>query len=257
MFGAVVGDIIGSLYAYDTIRTKDFPLFDMRCRFTDDTVFLCASATCLRRYIENGKQGSFLDDLREDLLDWGWKYQDVTYSSHFTAWMFDDDHTPYGSAGITAASRAVAAGFLAETLEEAMDWAEQLVTLTHAHPEGIKGARCVAGAVFLARCDNSKAEIKDFVAKNFYEFQYSLKDLQRGFQFFPTCPAAVMPAILAFTESKDFEDAIRNVISMGASDSMAAITGGIAEAFYGIPDEIVEEAATYIDEDIENAIWGE
>ncbi|HFU4217640.1 TPA: ADP-ribosylglycohydrolase family protein [Streptococcus suis] len=245
MFGAIVGDVIGSRFEGRDIKSKDFDLFHPTCRFTDDSVMTAAVAASFL-----GLNESF-DDLEEALVlnmkDFGKLYPRAGYGPQFKKWIESKDSEPYNSFGNGSAMRVSACGHVGKSLEETLDLAERVASVTHNHPEGIKGAQAVAGAIFLARTGKSKEEIRQFVTDNFYNLDFTLDAIRPSYQFDSSCQGSVPQAIVAFLEATDFEDAIRNAISLGGdSDTLAAITGSIAEVFFGIPDEIVYQTTDFL-----------
>ena len=234
MIGAIAGDIIGSVYETFGVRTKSFPLFKERSRFTDDTVLTIAIADC----IINGK------DYTSTLQEYARKYPNKKYGGMFLEWILSDNPQPYDSYGNGSAMRVSPIGFFYDDLETVLKEAEKSAAITHNHAEGIKGAKAVASAIFLAKTGSSKEEIKNYITEYFgYDLNKRLDIIREDYTFDVTCEGSVPQSIIAFLESTDYEDAIRNAISLGGdSDTMACIAGGIAEAFYKkIPDEIVNE----------------
>ncbi len=179
----------------------------------------------------------------------GRPYPDCGYGGGFRHWLYSDDVGPYHSFGNGAAMRVSACGFVAKTLEEAIMLSRKVTEVTHNHPEGIKGAEATAVCIFLAREGKSIPEIRDYVNTHYYLMDFTLDGIRDTYQFNETCQDTVPQAIMAFLESTDFEDATRNAISIGGdSDTLAAITGGIAEAYYGVPNDIREQALPLLDE---------
>lgn len=243
MIGAIAGDIIGSVYEWDNIKTKEFELFHPECFFTDDTVLTIALADA----ILNGL------DYASVMKSYYQKYPDAGYGGMFHRWAQSEESQPYNSWGNGAAMRISPVGFAFDTLEEVLAKARQYTEGTHNHPEGIKGAQAVAAAIFLARTGESKAEIKEYVTVTFgYDLSKSLDAIRPTYQFNESCQETVPQALTAFLESDDFEDAIRNAISLGGdSDTLACITGGISEAFYGgVPDLIIVRVMELLDDDL-------
>lgn len=242
MLGAIVGDIIGSVYEWENIKTKAFSLFTDKCFFTDDTVMTLAVADAL---LNGGTTADFASSMKR----LGELYPDSGYGSKFYSWLFSDDKQPYNSWGNGSAMRVAPCAWYAQSLVEAEVLAERSASVTHNHPEGIKGAQATAAAIFLAREGKSKAEIKEYIEGRFgYDLSRTLDEIRPVYKFNESCQETVPEAIIAFLESSDFEDAIRNAISLGGdSDTLAAITGGIAEAAYGIPTEIKLRALSYLD----------
>ncbi len=229
MIGAIAGDIIGSVYEWHNLKTIDFPLFDPLCTFTDDTVLTIAIADAILSGTDYGPR----------LKEWYRLYPDRGYGSGFRRWA--RSHSRQGdSMGNGSAMRVSPVGFAFNTLEDVLEEARKSALPSHNHPEGIKGAQSVASAIFLARTGTGKEDIKKYIQETFgYNLNRTLEDIRPRYRFDATCPGSVPEAITAFLESNDFEDAIRKAISLGGdSDTIACIAGGIAEAFYGIPDYI-------------------
>ena len=231
MYGAIIGDIVGSVYEFDNIKTKEFPLLQQQCFFTDDTVMTVAVAKAL--LIAREENRDFKEILVEQMQDFGRRYPGRGYGGRFAQWLLAKDPQPYGSYGNGSAMRVAPCGLMAVTMSEALSLAKASAEVTHNHPEGIKGAQAVAGAVFLAKGHFPKEDIRNFIEINFYDLEESLDQIRPGYQFNETCQQTVPQAIQAFLESESFEDAIRNAISIGGdSDTVAAITGAIAWPYY-------------------------
>jgi len=231
MIGAIAGDIIGSVYEHRQIKTKDFPLFDARCTFTDDTVLTVAIADA----ILSGKP--YIDSVRRI----GRRYPDVGYGGSFIGWLYSPDARPYNSWGNGSAMRVSPIGFALTTEDEVLDQARATAEITHNHPEGVKGAQATALAVFLARTGADKESIRSRIASQFeYDLDRTVDDIRQSYAFDISCQGTVPEAIIAFLDSDSYEDAVRNAVSLGGdSDTLACITGGIAEALYGgVPDGI-------------------
>jgi ADP-ribosylglycohydrolase len=243
MLGAIIGDIVGSVYEWHNIKTKDFPLFKEKCFFTDDTVMTIAVAEAL---LNGGKPDDFIDSMKK----FGKLYPDAGYGGRFRGWLSSDNRQPYKSWGNGSAMRVSPCGWFADSIEQAETLAERSAAVTHNHPEGIKGAQATAAAIYLARTGKDKAEIKSYIESKYgYDLNRTLDEIRPGYRFNESCQKTVPEASIAFLESVSFEDAIRNAISLGGdSDTLAAITGSIAEACYGIPDDIREQALTFLDE---------
>jgi ADP-ribosylglycohydrolase len=247
MTGAIAGDIIGSVYEARgrRIKSKDFPLFSPGCRFTDDSVLTVALADA----IMNNKS------YRELLKEYYHRYPHAGYGGMFRSWAQDDSGSPYNSFGNGSAMRISPVGFAFKTLEETMDKAKFYTEITHNHPEGIKGAQATASAIFLARNGSSKDAIRNHIETTFhYNLSRTLDEIRPGYHFDVTCQGSVPEAMIAFLESEDYEDAIRNAVSLGGdSDTQACITGGIAQAFYGgVPQFIEQKALDILDKDLRN-----
>jgi ADP-ribosylglycohydrolase len=231
MLGAIAGDVIGSVYEWDNCKSKDFPLIGAGCFFTDDTVLTVAVAEAVLL----GRATAPL------LKDYYRRWPDAGYGGRFADWAEGPDMGPYNSWGNGAAMRISPVGFAFDTLDEVLKQAAVHTAVTHNHPEGIKGAQATAAAIFLARTGSTRVQIKSFVEGRFgYDLSRTLDQMRPGYTFDESCQRTVPQAITAFLESVSFEDAIRNAISLGGdSDTLACITGGIAEAFYGgVPAEI-------------------
>ena len=245
--GAIAGDIIGSVYEWERIKTKNFPLFQEECSFTDDTVMTIAVADALI-------SGT---DIGGTMRDWGKRYPYKGYGGMFARWLTSSDPQPYHSYGNGAAMRASAAGCTRSTIEETLAEAERTALPTHDHPEGIKGAQATAVAIFLARTGRSKEEIKNEIEIRFhYDLNRTLDQIRPSYQFSETCQETVPEAIIAFLESTDVEDAIRNAVSLGGdSDTLACITGGIAAAYYReISPTIVDEVVKRLPGDMKEVL---
>ena len=250
MIGAILGDVVGSIYEFDNIKTKEFELFDKECFFTDDSVMTIAIAEALMQIEEINEEN--LEDFKENLItvmhEIGVKYPDCGYGGHFLVWMLRNKREPYNSFGNGSAMRVSSVGWYAKTLEDAEFIAKATAEVSHNHPEGIKGAVATAGAVFLARTGATMGELKEYISK-YYTIDFTIDEIRPVYKFNETCQGTVPQAMQAFFESTSFEDAIRNAISIGGdSDTLAAITGAVAEAYYGIPDDLRETALSYLDE---------
>ena len=247
MLGAIIGDIAGSIYEFDNIKTKNFPLLSPGCYFTDDTVMSVAVAECLLN-----KDHDYAGAFRR----WGRKYPDAGYGGMFNEWLRSDSMSAYNSWGNGSAMRVRPVGFAFDTIDEVMAEAERTARVTHDHPEGVKGAQATAAAIFMARQRIPKEELSQFIAARFgYDLNRTLDAIRPNYEFNESCAGTVPEAIIAFLEATGFEDAIRNAVSLGGdSDTLACITGGIAEAYYGIPSEIAEQAMNFLDEPIAKVV---
>jgi ADP-ribosylglycohydrolase len=235
MIGAVAGDIIGSVYEYCPAKSMNFDLFTSRSKFTDDTVLTVAIADS----ILNKK------DYASTVKEYGRRYQNAGYGKMFRSWLLSDRLEPYNSFGNGSAMRVSPVGFAFDTIEEVLSEAKKSAEITHNHPEGIKGAQATAAAVFLARQGKDKPSIKTYIENKFgYDLSRSLSDIKKTYDFDETCQGTVPQAIIAFLESNDYEDAIRKAVFLGGgSDTLACITGGIAQAYYGdMPEQLLNEA---------------
>lgn len=243
MLGAIAGDIIGSVYEFNNIKSIDFPLFCEASTFTDDTVLTVAVADCL---LNGGDYGA-------TIKRYGRRYPGRGYGGSFAGWLASDDLRPYNSFGNGSAMRVSPVGFAGETLEQVLQEAERSAACTHSHPEGIKGAQAVAAAIFLARQGEGKEGIRCYLEQHFgYNLSMSLEQIRPSYHFDVTCQGSVPQAIIAFLEADDYEDAIRKAISLGGdSDTIACITGGIAQAyFHEIPEFIRQETRARLDREL-------
>jgi type I restriction enzyme M protein len=247
MLGAIIGDIVGSRFEWNNIKTKEFDFLTYHCSVTDDSILSLAVAKAI---LTCGGDCDKLGDLAVKCMqEVGRPYPDCGYGGMFNTWMYSDNPQPYNSFGNGAAMRVSACGFAASTLDEAKLLSTKVTEVTHNHPEGIKGAEATTVAIFLANTGKNILEIRDYINDNYYPMNFTLDGIRDSYEFNETCQDTVPQAIIAFLESTSFEDAIRNAISIGGdSDTLAAITGGIAEAYYGIPTDIRKHALTYLDE---------
>ena len=246
MLGSIIGDIVGSRFEWDNHKDKNFELFTDNCFFTDDTIMTLAVAKALLDC--KGNYSDLSEKTISAMQEIGRPYPDCGYGGAFFHWIYSDDPKPYNSYGNGAAMRVSACGFIAETLNEAKELSRKVTEVTHNHPEGIKGAEATAVAIFLARKGYKINEIREYIHTHYYKMDFTLDEIRDTYQFNEICQDTVPQAIMAFLESTSFEDAIRNAISIGGdSDTLAAITGGIAEAYYKIPDEIKRNAKSYLD----------
>jgi ADP-ribosylglycohydrolase len=240
MLGAIAGDVVGSVHEGALTKTKNFPLFTPRSTFTDDSVLTVAVA----EWILTGKN---LVDLLHKYFH---TYPDRGYGGLFYEWAEARDRRPYNSYGNGAAMRVSPVGFAFDTLEEVLAWAERSAAVTHNHPEGIRGAQATAAAIYFARQGHSKDQIRESIQSRFgYNLHRRLDGIRPAYRFDETCQKTVPEALIAFFESTDFEDAIRNAISLGGdADTLACITGGITEAFYGgVPQDLAARVMTILD----------
>ena len=240
MYGAIIGDIVGSVYERrrDRIKTKEFPLFKEKSRITDDSVLTIAVARALMRgYAE---EREYADILVEEMQRIGRKHIDAGFSDATQAWLLSDDPKPYGSSGNGAAMRVSPCGLMAVALEEALILAEATANVSHNYPEGVKGAQATAAAVYLAKEGKSKEEIAAYIREHFYPLDKTLDEIRPVYQFDYTCQGSVPEAIQCFLESDSYEDAIRNAVSLGGdADTQAAIAGAIAWTYYLRRDDLL------------------
>lgn len=249
MYGAILGDIIGSPFEFDRgKKTKDFELFTRGCTFTDDTVMTIAVASALLS-IDAVTRENVTKAVIEKMQLFGKKYPYSGYGLNFHKWLYSDNPQPYNSCGNGSAMRVSSVGWLYDTLEQTQQVAEWTAEVTHNHPEGIKGAVATASCIYLARTGKSKEYIKDYVEKTFgYDLSKTLDEIRPTYHHVEICQESVPQAIRAFLEGTDFEDTIRNVVSIGGdTDTLGAIAGGIAEAFFGVPDDLLDECDVRLD----------
>ena len=247
MIGAIAGDIIGSVYEARPIKRTDFPLFRWDCTFTDDTVLTVAVADAIL----------YGGDYAEKLKDYYRNHPNRGYGMLFLRWARTAQSPPYNSWGNGSAMRVSPVGFAFDTLEEVLDQAKRSAEVTHNHPEGIKGAQATAAAIFLARTGRTREEIRDYLRMTFrYGLRETLDEIRPSYRFDPSCQGTVPEAVTAFLESIDWEDAVRKAVSLGGdSDTLACITGGIAQAFYGgIPVEVRARVWEALDEDLARVV---
>lgn len=249
MLGAIIGDIAGSRFEWHNEKTKEFELLtrEKGCRPTDDSVMTLAVAeailACGGDYADLGGRAV------ASMQRLGRLYPEAGYGGRFARWLTTDDPKPYHSYGNGAAMRVSPCGFAAATLEEAVSLARKVTEVTHDHPEGMKAAEAVASAIFMARTGASMEEIRAYIETNYYSIDFTLDGIRPDYEFDVSCQGSVPQAFEAFFESAGFEDAVRNAVSIGGdSDTIGAITGSMAEAFYGVPADLRERALAFLDE---------
>ena len=259
MLGAIIGDIVGSRFEFNNHRSKEFDLFGKDCFVTDDSIMTLAVAQAIMETTQEAAYSTAegaAETFRKLLCahtvrcmqDIGRHYPNCGYGGRFYQWMFSDNPQPYHSFGNGAAMRVSPAGFAAHDAEEALFLAEAVTAVTHNHPEGIKGAKATAAAIYMARTGADRREIKEYIERNYYPLDFSINGIRDSYRFNETCQETVPQAIECFLEATSFEDAIRTAISLGGdSDTIAAITGAIAEAYYGVPDWMRAQALSYLD----------
>ena len=253
MIGAILGDMIGAPYEFDRGgKTKDFPLFGRKSRFTDDSVMTVAVAEALLD--ARGKSDAEIRAaLVRSMQKWGRRYPKAGYGGMFIRWLLmTENPQPYGSYGNGSAMRASAAGWLFDDLDSTRHIAALTASVSHDHPEGIKGAESTAAAIYLARTGSSMEEIRAYAEREFgYDLSQSCAALRYKNRHDETCQVTMPLVFAAFLESTDYEDAIRNAVSLGGdTDTIACITGSIAEAYYGVPDAIAAEGRKRLPDDM-------
>jgi ADP-ribosylglycohydrolase len=250
MYGAILGDILGSIYEFNNLKTENpetIDLFNPKCYFTDDTVLTVAVADAVL------KAGAY----EEAIYTWAKAFPGAGYGGGFIKWARSGNPKPYNSWGNGSAMRVSPVGWAFDTLEETLVQAKKSAEITHNHPEGIKGAQATAAAIFMSRNGSSKQEIKDYIEKTFgYNLQRTLQEIRPGYRFNESCQGTVPEAITAFLESRNFAHAMQLAISVGGdTDTLACITGGIAEAFYrAIPQELIDFANTRLPERMKTVV---
>lgn len=257
MYGAILGDIIGSPFEFDRgDKTKDFKLFSRRSHFTDDSVMTLAVCEALLKVGQDATVKEIEDAVISSMQSWGRRYPHEGYGGYFRRWLTARHPEPYNSFGNGSAMRVSAAGWLYDSLEKTRVVAKATANVTHNHPEGIKGAEATASAIFMARNGSSKEEIKKYIENEFhYDLNRTLDEIRPNFHMDETCQKTVPEAIIAFLEARAFEDAIRNAVSLGGdTDTLGAITGSIAEAYFGISETLISECRNRINKDMRDVV---
>lgn len=257
MLGAIIGDIIGSRFEFDRgNKSKEFELFTKECEFTDDTVMTIAVAEALLESGKDADEKTIKSNLIKSMKKWGQKYPDSGYGARFIDWVLSDEPQPYGSYGNGSGMRVSPVGWLYDTLERTREVARWTAEVTHNHPEGIKGAESTASAIYLARNNASKEEIEQYIIDEFgYDLSRTLDDIRPTYFHVEDCMHTMPEAFECFLESESYEDCIRNVMYIGGdTDTLGAIAGAIAEAFWGIPVLMAAKATEYLPEDIQAVI---
>ncbi len=267
MLGAIVGDIVGSRFEFNNHRSKEFDLFAGGCFATDDSIMTLAVAKAIMEAAKGGdpSERGYDPDFHARLSaltvkymqEIGRKYPNCGFGGMFYRWVFSSDPAPYNSFGNGAAMRISPVGFFAQSEQDVKRLAETVTAVTHNHPEGIKGATATAVAIYMARNGARQSEIRERITRDYYPLDFRIDDIRATYRFNETCQETVPQAIECFLEATSFEDAIRTAISLGGdSDTVAAITGAIAEAYFGVPKDIKATALTYLDDEL-RAIYDE
>ena len=257
MYGAILGDIIGSPYEFDRgTKTKDFPLFSPNSTFTDDSVMTLAVADAFLSITPDTENADICRRLVRSMQSYGRKYPDAGYGGKFRLWLKDPNPQPYGSYGNGSAMRVSSAGWLFDDLQTVRHMARLSAEVTHNHPEGIKGAEATASAIFLARTGSTKAEIKAYIEENFhYDLSRTCDKIRPAYRHVESCQETVPEAITAFLEGNSFEDVIRTAVSLGGDcDTLTAIAGSIAEGFYGVPEELKQQCRQRLPEELRQVL---
>ena len=269
LLGGIIGDLAGSRFEHHPLKSKDFDLlvfgdFNLRrgtsfnengraSYFTDDTVMTIAVAKAL---LEANNDFSDLEELViRNMKDFGRRYPAAGYGGKFREWLSSPSVMPYNSLGNGSAMRISPMAYFAKDITEIKKLSKIISSVTHNHPEGVKGAEAVASAIWLALHDRTKEEIKQYIEENYYSLDYDYNEILQKYKFDVTCQNSVPQSIFAFLISQNFEDAIRTAVSMGGdADTMACIAGSIAEAFYGVPENLQKECWEFLTPDIKNII---
>ena len=257
MYGAMLGDIIGSPFEFDRgEKTKDFPLFCAESEFTDDTVMTLAVADALMDVTPEMDDADIRWEVIQSMKTFGLAYPHAGYGLMFRRWLRDKYPEPYGSFGNGSAMRVSSAGWLFDDLTTVRRMAQLSAEVTHNHPEGIKGAEAVASAIFMARSGSSKEEIKAFIETTFgYDLSRTCDEIRPGYRHAESCQETVPEAITAFLEGESFEDVIRTAVSLGGDcDTLTCIAGSMAEAFYGVPEELKQACRGYLTGDLQKVL---
>lgn len=246
MLGAIVGDIVGSRFEFNNYKAKSFELFTKDCFATDDTIMTLAVCTALDQCKPD------YSDLEKQTIAWmqaiGRMYPNAGYGGRFGWWLETLEPKPYNSWGNGSAMRVSPVAYIAHSLEEVKELSYKVTCVTHNHPEGLKGAEATAVATYMALHGATKEQIREVMTKDYYQLDFTLDKIRPTYKFNESCQYTVPQALEAFFEATDFEDAIRNAISIGGdSDTLGAITGAVAGAYYGVPEEIAEKALEYLD----------
>lgn len=257
MYGAILGDIIGSPYEFDQgYKMKDFPLFSRNSEFTDDSVMTLAVADAFLSPPPEASEVEIRRFLVRSMQTYGRKYPYAGYGGMFRRWLKDPNPQPYGSYGNGSAMRVSSAAWLFDDLETVRHMAQLSAEVTHNHPEGIKGAEAIASAIFLARTGSTKAEIKSYIEANFhYDLSRTCDEIRPTYRHVESCQETVPEAITAFLEGNNFEDVIRTAVSLGGDcDTLTCIAGSIAEGFYGVPEELKQQCRERLPEDLRKVL---
>ena len=254
MYGAILGDMIGAPYEFDRgAKSKSFPLFSKASGFTDDTVMTIAVAEALLGLEKGADDDAVHHAVSKSMRMWGRRYPDAGYGARFRDWLFTHwKPRPYGSYGNGSAMRVSSVGWLFGTMDETRRFARMTAEVTHNHPEGIKGAEATAAAIFMARTGAEKDRIKEYIIREFgYDLSRTCDEIRPDYYHVESCQETVPEAITAFLEGNDFEDVIRTAVSLGGDcDTLTCIAGSMAEAFYGVPEELKAECRKRLPEDM-------
>lgn len=248
LYGAIIGDIVGSKYEFNNIKTKEFNFFDDDMFYTDDSVMSIAVAESLLNTYKNNYNG-LKEEVVKQMKKYGRLYFNVGYGYMFREWLKSNNPLPYNSCGNGSAMRVSAVAYFAKSLEEVKLLSKIVSEVSHNHIEGIKGAEATAVAIYMALHKASKEEIKNYISKNYYDLNFDYEKLKKEYKFNALCQTTVPQALYCFFISNSFEDTIRTGISIGGdSDTLCAIAGSVAEAYYGVNEKYIEKASEYLDE---------
>lgn len=257
MYGAILGDIIGSPFEFDRgNKTKQFPLFSKASSFTDDTVMTVAICDGILKAGLDSDEKTMKTLMISSMQLWGHNYPHAGYGRRFYTWLATEDTQPYGSWGNGSAMRVSSVGWLFDSMERTRQVARWSAEITHNHPEGIKGAEAEASVIWLARNGYSKDEIKAYVIKEFgYDLSRTCDQIRPGYKHVESCQETVPEAITAFLEGESFEDVIRTAVSLGGDcDTLTDIAASMAEAYYEVPEELISECLKYITPEMHSVI---
>lgn len=257
MYGAILGDIIGSPYEFDRgNKSKDFPLFSRNSTYTDDSVMTLAVADAFLTLPPEATDENIRRQLVFFLQRYGQAFPHAGYGGMFRRWLKDPNPQPYGSYGNGSAMRVSSAGWLFDDLQTVRHMARLSAEVTHNHPEGIKGAEATASAIYLARTSSTKAEIKAYIEANFhYDLSRTCDEIRPAYRHVESCQETVPESITAFLEGESFEDVIRTAVSLGGDcDTLTCIAGSIAEGFYGVPEELKQQCRERLPEDLRKVL---
>ena len=257
MIGAIIGDIVGSRFEFDDgKKSRAFELFTGECDITDDTVMTVAVAEALMDAGPDAGEVEIKERLIKSMKKWGNKYPIAGYGARFIHWVLSDDPEPYGSYGNGSGMRVSSVGWLYDSIERTREVARWTAEVTHNHPEGVKGAESVAAAIFMARTGASLVEIRNYIVDEFgYDLSRSLDEIRPGYYHVEDCMRTMPEAFECFLEAGSYEECLRNVMYIGGdTDTLGAIAGAIAEAKWGVPDEIIEGAREFIPADIAGVV---
>jgi len=257
MIGAIIGDIAGSRFEFDRgDKSRDFEFFTPEDEFTDDTVMTVAVAEALMDAGIDAREDEIKRSLIRSMKAWGKRYPDAGYGARFISWVLTEDPEPYNSYGNGSGMRVASVGWLYDSMERTREVARWTSEVTHNHPEGIKGAEATAAAIYLARKGAGKDEIRHYIEEEFsYDLSRSLDEIRPNYHHVEDCMHTMPEAYQCFLEADSFESCIRNVMYIGGdADTLAAIAGSIAEAFYGVPATLRAQAETYLSSDVKAVI---